>query len=70
MTSRANTNTSNFSLLVMLDNAIAALEAALAANPESARVKKKLDQLNVQKENPATATVTPDDALTSKPVNP
>ena len=52
------------------DDATAALEAALAANPESDRVKKKLDQLNVQKENPATNTVTPDDALTSKPVNP
>tara|TARA_B110000503_G_scaffold90812_1_gene137253 strand:+ start:699 stop:1307 length:609 start_codon:yes stop_codon:yes gene_type:complete len=51
------------------DDALAALEAALAVNPESARVKKKLGQLNAPKEKPGTTAVTPDDALTSKSVN-
>lgn len=51
------------------DDALAALETALVVNPESARVKKKLEQLKVQKQKPATTTVNPDDELTSKPVN-
>ncbi len=45
------------------DDALAALEAALAVNPESARVKRKLDQPNALKENPSTTVVNPDDEL-------
>ena len=45
------------------DDALAALETALAINPESARVKRKLDQLNALKEKPSTTVVNPDDEL-------
>jgi tetratricopeptide (TPR) repeat protein len=45
------------------DDALIALEAALAINPESARVKKKLDQLNAPKKNPGTTTIPLGDAL-------
>jgi tetratricopeptide (TPR) repeat protein len=45
------------------DDALAALETALAVNPESARVKRKLDQLNALKEKPSTTVVNPDDEL-------
>lgn len=45
------------------DDALAALETALAVNPESARVKRKLDQLNTLKEKPSTTVVNPDDEL-------
>ncbi|MFP6794582.1 MAG: tetratricopeptide repeat protein [Pseudomonadales bacterium] len=51
------------------DDALAALEAALAINPESARVKRKLGQLNAPKEKPRTTVVNsatvvnPDDEL-------
>lgn len=45
------------------DDALAALESALAVNPESARVKRKLDQLNALKEKPSTTVVNPDDEL-------
>jgi tetratricopeptide (TPR) repeat protein len=51
------------------DDALAALEAALAINPESARVKRKLDQFNAPKEKPSTTVVNsatvvnPDDEL-------
>ena len=45
------------------DDALVALEAALAINPESARVKKKLDQLNAPQKNPGTTTIPPGDAL-------
>lgn len=45
------------------DDALAALETALAVNPESARVKRKLDQLNALQEKPSTTVVNPDDEL-------
>ena len=45
------------------DDALAALETALAINPESARVKRKLGQLNALKEKPSTTVVNPDDEL-------
>ena len=45
------------------DDALAALETALAVNPESARVKRKLDQLNALKEKPSTTVVNPDGEL-------
>tara|TARA_B110000116_G_scaffold30785_1_gene23032 strand:+ start:1525 stop:1866 length:342 start_codon:yes stop_codon:yes gene_type:complete len=45
------------------DDALAALETALAINPESARVKRKLGQLNAPKEKPRTTVVNPDDEL-------
>ena len=45
------------------DDALVALETALAINPESARVKKKLDQLNAPQKNPGTTTIPPGDAL-------
>lgn len=41
------------------DDALAALQAALAINPESARVKRKLDQLNSQKDKSSTAVKGP-----------
>jgi tetratricopeptide (TPR) repeat protein len=43
------------------DDALAALQAALSINPESDRVKRKLDQLNSQKEKLSTTVVNPDD---------
>ena len=45
------------------DDALVALETALAINPESARVKKKLDQLNAPQKNPGTTTIPLGDAL-------
>jgi tetratricopeptide (TPR) repeat protein len=45
------------------DDALIALETALAINPESARIKKKLDQLNAPQKNPGTTTIPPGDAL-------
>ena len=45
------------------DDALIALETALAINPESARIKKKLDQLNAPQKNPGTTTIPPSDAL-------
>ena len=45
------------------DDALVALETALAINPESARVKKKLDQLNAPQKKPGTTTIPPGDAL-------
>ncbi len=45
------------------DDALAALETALAINPESVRVKRKLGQLNAPKEKPRTTVVNPDDEL-------
>jgi tetratricopeptide (TPR) repeat protein len=43
--------------LKRLDDAIAALEAALAINPESALVKRKLGQLTAPKEKPKSTVV-------------
>ena len=45
------------------DDALAALEAALEINPESARVKRKLDQFNAPKEKPSATVVNPADEL-------
>ena len=45
------------------DDALVALETALAINPESARVKKKLDQLNAPQKKSGAATIPSDDAL-------
>lgn len=45
------------------DDARAALEAALEVNPESGRVKRKLDQFNAPKEKPSATVVNPDDEL-------
>ncbi|MBT3625543.1 MAG: tetratricopeptide repeat protein [Gammaproteobacteria bacterium] len=45
------------------DDALDALQAALAINPESGRVKRKLDQLNAQKEKLSTTAVKPGDNL-------
>ena len=45
------------------DDALAALETALAINPESPRVKRKLGQLNALKAKPSTTVVNPDDEL-------
>ncbi len=53
----------NRSLAKRWDDALAALEAALAINPESALVKRKLGQLNAPKEKPRTTVVNPDDEL-------
>ena len=45
------------------DDTLAALEAALEINPESARVKRKLDQFNAPKEKPSATVVNPADEL-------
>jgi tetratricopeptide (TPR) repeat protein len=45
------------------DDARAALDAALEANPESGRVKRKLAQFNAPKEKPSATVVSPDDQL-------
>jgi tetratricopeptide (TPR) repeat protein len=45
------------------DDARAALEAALEVNPESGRVKRKLDQFNAPQEKPRATVVSPDDEL-------
>ena len=45
------------------DDALIALETALAINPESARIKKKLDQLNAPQKNLGTTTIPLGDAL-------
>lgn len=45
------------------DEAREALEAALEINPDSSRVKRKLDQFNAPKERPKAAVVNPDDEL-------
>ena len=45
------------------DDALVALETALAINPESARVKKKLGQLNTSQKKSGAATIPSDDAL-------
>jgi tetratricopeptide (TPR) repeat protein len=45
------------------DDAREALETALEINPDSSRVKRKLDQFNAPKERPSPAVVTPDDEL-------
>lgn len=45
------------------DDARLALETALEINPDSYRVKRKLDQFNAPKERPSPAVVTPDDEL-------
>ena len=45
------------------DDALDALQAALAINPESDRVKRKLDHLNAQKEKLSTTAVKPGDNL-------
>ena len=45
------------------DDARASLEAALKINPESSRVKRKLDQFNAPKEKPSATVVNPDDEL-------
>ena len=45
------------------DDARASLEAALEINPESGRVKRKLDQFNAPKEKPSATVVNPDDEL-------
>ncbi len=43
------------------DDARQALETALAINPESSRVKRKLEQFNAPKERPSPAVVNPND---------
>ena len=43
------------------DDAREALETALEINPDSSRVKRKLDQFNAPKERPSPAVVSPDD---------
>lgn len=43
------------------DDARAALEAALEINPDSSRVKQKLEQFNAPKDKPSATVVTPDD---------
>ena len=45
------------------DDARAALETALAINPDSGLVKRKLDQFNAPKEKPSAVVVNPDDVL-------
>ncbi len=45
------------------DDARTSLEAALEINPESSRVKRKLDQFNAPKEKPSATVVSPDDEL-------
>jgi tetratricopeptide (TPR) repeat protein len=45
------------------DDALVALETALAINPESARVKKKLGLLNASKKKTGAATIPSGDAL-------
>ncbi len=45
------------------DDAREALETALEINPDSSRVKRKLDQFNAPKERPSPAVVSPDDEL-------
>ena len=45
------------------DDAREALETALEINPDSTRVKRKLDQFNAPKEQPKPAVVSPDDEL-------
>ena len=45
------------------DDARLALETALETNPDSFRVKRKLNQFNAPKERPSPAVVNPDDEL-------
>ena len=45
------------------DDTRAALEAALAVNPESGLVQRKLEQFNAPEEKPSATVVRPDDEL-------
>ena len=45
------------------DDAREALETALEINPDSTRVKRKLDQFNAPKEKPSAIVATPEDQL-------
>ncbi len=45
------------------DDARASLESALEVNPESSRVKRKLDQFNAPTDKPSATVVNPDDEL-------
>ena len=45
------------------DDARAALESALEINPDSRRVKRKLEQFNAPTEKPSSVVVSPDDQL-------